>query len=129
MVRARKGAASRQAKRRLFKAVKGFWGRRKNLLRTAKVALLKARKYAFRDRRRRRRDFRRLWILRVNAAARMRGLNYSTFINGLAKAGVEVNRKMLAHVAVFDPQAFDALAKIAGEAVKAAKSSAKPVSA
>lgn len=114
MVRARKGAASRQAKRRLFKAVKGFWGRRKNLLRTAKVALLKARKYAFRDRRVRRRDFRKLWILRVNAAARMRGMNYSTFIHGLAVAGVEVNRKMLAHVAVFDPQAFEAFVKIAG---------------
>ncbi len=120
MVRARKGAASRQAKRRLFKAVKGFWGRRKSLLRTAKVALLKARKYAFRDRRVRRRDFRKLWILRINAAARMRDMNYSTFIHGLAKAGVEVNRKMLAHLAVFDPMAFDAFVKIAGGTPKPA---------
>ena len=114
MVRARKGAASRQAKRRIFKAAKGYWGKRKNLLRTAKMAVVRARRNSFIHRRLRRRDFRKLWILRVNAAARMRGMNYSSFIHGLAKAGVEVNRKMLSHLAVFDPQAFDAFVKIAG---------------
>jgi large subunit ribosomal protein L20 len=113
MVRARKGAAARQAKRRLFKLVKGFWGKRKNLLRTAKTAVLRSRKYAFRDRRVRRREFRKLWIIRINAACRQRDIRYAPFINGLEKAGVEINRKMLAHLAVVDPLAFDQLVKIA----------------
>jgi large subunit ribosomal protein L20 len=113
MVRARKGAAARQAKRRIFKLAKGYWGKRKNLLRTAKMAVVRARRFSYIDRRRRPREFRKLWILRVNAAARMRGTNYSAFIHGLARAGVEVNRKMLAHLAIVDPQAFDALVKVA----------------
>jgi large subunit ribosomal protein L20 len=120
MVRAKKGAAARQAKRRIFKLVKGFWGKRKNLLRTAKVAVLRSRKYAFRDRRVRRRDFRKLWIIRINAACRQRGMRYSTFINGLLRAGVEVNRKMLSHLAIVDPLAFDQLVKIAQGSLAAA---------
>jgi large subunit ribosomal protein L20 len=113
MVRARKGAADRQAKRRLFKLVKGYRGGRRKLLRTVKTAILKARKYAYRDRRNRRRDLRRLWILRINAACRQRQMRYSQFVAGLAEAGVEVDRKMLAHLAVIDPAAFDALVEVA----------------
>ena len=115
MVRAKKGAASRQAKRRIFRLVKGYWGKRKNLLRTAKVAILRARKYAFRDRRNRRREFRKLWIIRINAACRQRGIRYSEFIHGLTTAGVEIDRKMLSHLAIVDPQAFDQLVKIAAK--------------
>jgi large subunit ribosomal protein L20 len=113
MVRAKKGAASRQAKRRLFKLVKGYRGGRKNLLRTLKVAILRSRRFAYRDRRVRRRTFRSLWILRINAACRQRGTRYSVFINGLQAAGVEINRKMLAHLAIVNPVAFDHLVKIA----------------
>jgi large subunit ribosomal protein L20 len=115
MVRAKKGAASRQAKRRIFRLVKGYWGKRKNLLRTAKVAILRARKYAFRDRRNRRREFRKLWIIRINAACRQRGIRYSEFIHGLTTVGVEIDRKMLSHLAIVDPQAFDQLVKIASK--------------
>lgn len=118
MVRATKGAARRQSKRRLFKNVKGFWGGRRKLLKTAKIALLKAGMYAFRDRKARKRDFRSLWILRINAACRQRGTRYNVFIHGLAAAGVELNRKMLAHIAVADPAAFDALVAIANEKAK-----------
>lgn len=109
MVRARKGAARRQAKRRLFKAVKGSVGGRRRLLRTVKSSIIRSRRFAFRDRRCRKRDLRRLWIIRINAACRQRGIRYSAFIHALASAGVEVNRKMLAHLAVIDPAAFDGL--------------------
>lgn len=113
MVRARRGAATRQSKRRLFKLVKGYRGGRRKLLRTVKTAILKARKYAYRDRRNRRRDFRRLWIIRINAACRQRGLRYGQFMRGLAEAHVPLNRKMLAHLAVIDPGGFDALVALA----------------
>lgn len=112
MVRARKGAARRQAKRRLFKAVKGYRGGRKRLLRTVKVAILRSRQYAYRDRKVRKRDLRRLWILRINAACRQRGTRYGIFIHGLKQAGIELNRKILAHLAVIDPAAFDELVSI-----------------
>lgn len=114
MVRARKGAAARQSKRRLFKAVKGYRGGRRKLLRTVKAAILKAGAYSYRDRRVRKRDIRKLWILRINAACRQRGTRYSAFINGLSKAGIELNRKSLAHIAIIDPAAFDALVAAAG---------------
>lgn len=113
MVRARRGAATRQSKRRLFKLVKGYWGGRRRLLKSVKVAILRARRFAYRDRRNRKRDLRRLWILRINAACRQRGLRYSRFIHGLGQANVEVNRKMLAHLAIVDPAAFDALVHVA----------------
>lgn len=113
MVRAKKGAASRQAKRRLFKAVKGFVGGHRRLLRTAKVSLLRSRQFAYRDRRVRKRQLRRLWILRINAACRQRGTRYNLFIHGLARANVKIDRKMLAHLAIIDPSAFDALVTIA----------------
>lgn len=102
-----KGAARNKAKRRLFKKVKGYVGGRHRLLRTAKETILRAGAYAFRDRRARKRDFRRLWIIRINAAVRERGIRYSEFINGLDRANIELDRKMLAEMAVSDPAGFD----------------------
>jgi large subunit ribosomal protein L20 len=102
-----KGAARRKAKRRMFKKAEGYVGGRRRLYRTAKENLLRAGAYAFRDRRLRKRDFRKLWIIRINAAVRNRGLRYSEFINGLAKANISLDRKSLAEMAVHDPQGFD----------------------
>ena len=113
MVRARKGAACRQAKRRLFKAVKGYVGGRRKQLRTAKVAILRSRQFSYRDRKNRKRNLRRLWIIRINAACRARGSRYNRFIHGLQSARIELNRKMLAHVAATDPAAFDKLVELA----------------
>ncbi len=115
-MRTTKGAARNKAKRRLFKKVKGYTGGRRRLLRTAKETLLRSGKFAYRDRKVRKRDFRRLWITRINAAVRERGVRYSDFICGLKKSGIELDRKMLAEMAVHDPAAFDAVV----EAVKAA---------
>ncbi len=115
-MRSMKGAARTQAKKRLFKKVKGFVGGRRRLLRTAKEALVRSGVSAFRDRRARKRDFRSLWIIRINAAVRERGLRYSQFIHGLIKANIELDRKILAELAVHDPPAFDAVV----EKVKAA---------
>ncbi|MEX0793197.1 MAG: 50S ribosomal protein L20 [Pirellulaceae bacterium] len=106
-MRTTKGAARNKAKRRLFKKVKGYRGGRGSLLRTAKETLIRAGVYAFRDRRVRRREFRKLWIIRLNAAARMRGLRYSQLIHGLGKAGIELNRKSLSEMAIHDPAGFD----------------------
>ena len=111
-----KGAARAKAKRRLFKRAKGYVGGRRRLLRTVKENLLRAGAYAFRDRRVRRRDFRRLWIIRINAAVRNRGLRYSEFINGLHKAQIELDRKSLSEMAIHDVPGFDAVV----EKVKAA---------
>jgi len=104
-----KGAARTKAKRRLFKKVKGFRGGRGNMLRTAKETLIRSGVFAFRDRRVRKREFRELWIIRINAAARERGLRYSEFIHGLAKANIGLDRKSLAEMAVNDPAGFDAV--------------------
>jgi large subunit ribosomal protein L20 len=111
-----KGAARGKAKKRLFKKVKGYVGGRGSLLRTAKETLIRAQVYAFRDRRVRKRDFRKLWIIRINAAVRERGLRYSVFINGLKKANIELDRKSLSELAIHDPGAFDQVV----EQVKAA---------
>lgn len=102
-----KGAARNKAKRRLFRKTKGYRGGRGHLLRTAKETLIRSGVFAFRDRRVRKREFRKLWIIRINAAVRERGLRYSEFIHGLAKANIELDRKMLADIAVRDPEAFD----------------------
>jgi len=115
-----KGAARNQAKKRLFRKVKGFVGGRRSLLRTAKETLVRSGVYAFRDRRNRKREFRKLWIIRINAACRERGLRYSELIYGLGKAGVVLDRKMLAEVAVSDPAAFDQIVAAAKEAIPAA---------
>jgi large subunit ribosomal protein L20 len=116
-MRTTKGAARNQAKKRLFKRAKGFVGGRGRLLRTVKETLIKAGVYAFRDRRARKRDFRRLWIIRINAAVRERGLRYSQFIAGLVKAKIGLDRKILAELAVSDPAAFDQIVAVAKEAL------------
>lgn len=118
-MRTRKGAARTQAKKRLFKKAKGFVGGRRRLLRTAKETLVRAGAFAFRDRRAKKREYRRLWIIRLNAACRERGMRYSEFINGLGKANVEINRKMLSEMAIRDPQAFDAVFAIVKDALGA----------
>ena len=109
MTRARSGKTVMRGRKRLRKLTKGFRQSRHNLYRQAVVTLLRARVYAYRDRRVRKRDFRRLWIIRINAACRMRGLRYSQFIAGLQRALVELNRKTLADIATTDSTAFGAL--------------------
>lgn len=106
-MRSMKGAARTQAKKRLFRKVKGYVGGRGRLYRTAKETLARAGAYATRDRRARKRDFRSLWIIRLNAAVRERGLRYSEFINGLNKSGLELDRKTLSEMAIADPSGFD----------------------
>ncbi len=113
MPRVKRALIRRKRLYKLFKASKGFFGGRKNLLRTAVNAVEKARQYQYRDRRVRKRDFRRLWIVRINAAARQHGLSYSRFVHGLDVAGVEINRKMLAQIAIEDPQGFTDLIAVA----------------
>ncbi len=108
-MRTTKGAARTKAKKRLFKKTKGYVGGRRRLTRTAKETLVRAGAFAFRDRRARKRQFRRLWIIRINAACRERGLRYGEFIHGLGKANIEMDRKNLAELAVHDPAAFDAI--------------------
>ncbi len=118
-MRTTKGAARAKAKRKLFKRAKGYRGGRRNMLRTVKETLIRAGVFAFRDRRVKKREFRRLWITRINAACRMRGISYSVFINGLNKAGIELNRKSLAEIAVCDPAGFDSIVESAKEALAA----------
>ena len=115
MPRATKGPARLRSKKRLRKAVKGFVSGRSRLYRTAMETLDRARAYAFRDRRARKRDFRRLWIVRIGAACRQRGLAYSRFVQGLKLAQIELDRKMLADLAITDPGAFDKLVELARE--------------
>merc|ERR1739841_236818 len=109
MVRVTYGPPRHQKKVRWFKQAKGYRGGRSKLWRTVRESVVRAWAYSYRDRRQRKRQFRRLWIVRINAAARMRGVNYSRFIAGLKKSGIELNRKQLAHIAVYDPAAFDQL--------------------
>lgn len=116
MPRVRKGAASRQAKKRIFKAVKGHRGPAGRLIRLAKEAATRAEANARKDRKRKKREFRGLWVVRLNAACRQRGLRYSQFINGAKKADIALNRKMLSEIAIADSAGFDMIA----EAVKAA---------
>jgi large subunit ribosomal protein L20 len=106
-MRTKKGSARTQAVRRLKKKAEGYVGGRRKLLRTVKETLLRAGRYAYRDRRLKRRDFRRLWIIRLNAACRERGLRYSQFIAGLAKTQIQLDRKSLSELAILDPAAFD----------------------
>jgi large subunit ribosomal protein L20 len=109
MARVKRGVQKKKRKRRLFKAVKGFWGRRKSTYRTAREALNRAMAYSTRDRKVRAREFRKLWIIRINAACRGEQMSYSSFIGGLAAGGVKINRKMLAQLAVEDPSGLDFL--------------------
>ena len=118
MPRARKGAARHQAKKRILKAVKGHRGSAGRLYRLAKEAVVRAGVNARIDRKRRKRDFRGLWITRLNAACRQRGMRYSRFINGCKKANIALNRKMLSEIAIYDPKAFDAIVEAAKAAVE-----------
>ncbi len=113
MPRVKRGVTARARHKKVLSQAKGYRGRRKNVYRIAKEAVMKAGQYAYRDRRQRKRQFRSLWIARINAAARELGLNYSLLINGLKKAEIEVDRKVLADLAVFDKPAF---AQIANQA-------------
>jgi large subunit ribosomal protein L20 len=113
MPRVKRGVAAKKRKRRILRQAKGYYGGRGNLLKTAREAVEKGWKYAYRDRRQRKRQFRALWIARINAGAREHGLSYSRLIHGLKAAGVEVDRKILAELAVADPKAFAELANLA----------------
>ncbi|QRE72897.1 50S ribosomal protein L20 [Methylobacterium aquaticum] len=125
MARVKRGVTSHAKHKKVFKAAKGYYGRRKNTIRIAKQAVEKGMQYAYRDRKNKKRNFRALWIQRINAAVRPHGLTYSRFINGLAKAGVQVDRKALSELAIHEPAAFVAVVEKAksvlpAELVKAA---------
>ncbi len=110
MARVKRGVVARRRHRKVLNRAKGYYGARRKVYRVAKQAVIKAGQYAYRDRRQRKRDFRSLWITRINAAAREHGLSYSRFINGLKRAEIEIDRKVLADLAVHDKAAFKALA-------------------
>ena len=119
MPRATNNVASRRRQKKYLKVAKGYFGARSKLYKTAMQAVEKAWLYAYRDRKQRKRMFRRLWIVRINAGARANGLTYSTFINGLNKSNIQINRKILAYLAMHDRVAFDALCtQIAGQIAK-----------
>jgi large subunit ribosomal protein L20 len=120
MPRVKKGAARRQSKKRIFKDVKGFRGPRSKNWRLAQEARVRAGVYAFKDRRRKKRDFRSLWITRISAACAERGLRYSRFIYGLKMAQVALNRKILSEMAIHDPEGFDQVVEIARQAAESA---------
>lgn len=113
MSRVKRGNVARQRRKKTLKLAKGYYGDKSKKFRVAKQAVMKSGNYAYRDRKAKKRDFRRLWITRINAAARTNGMSYSTFISGLKKNGVEVNRKVLADLAVHDAAAFADLVNIA----------------
>ena len=119
MARVKRGVTAHAKHKKVLKAAKGFYGRRKNTIRTAKAAVDKAAQYAYRDRKRRKRTFRALWIQRLNAAVRPFGLTYSRFINGLDRAGVTVDRKVLSDLAITEPAAFRAIVDKAKSALPA----------
>jgi large subunit ribosomal protein L20 len=120
MARAGRSYDSRRRRKRILKAARGYFGGRRKLYTVAKHAVDKGRQYAYRDRRVRKREFRRLWIIRINAAARLHGLSYSRFMNGLKQAGVDLDRSVLADLAVQDPSAFADLAQLAKERLETA---------
>ncbi len=109
MARVKRGVTARARHKKVLKQAKGYYGARSRVYRVAKQAVIKAGQYAYRDRRNKKRQFRQLWIVRINAAARQNGLSYSRFINGLKKASVEIDRKILADIAVHDQKGFAAL--------------------
>ncbi len=111
MARVKRGVTAHARHKKVLEAAKGFYGRRKNTIRTAKAAVDKAGQYSYRDRKVRKRSFRSLWIQRINAAARLEGLTYATFIHGLDLAGIEIDRKVLSDIAGNDPAGFKAIAE------------------
>ena len=117
MARVKRGVTSHAKHKKVLKAVKGHWGRRKNTIRVARQAMEKAMQYAYRDRRNKKRDFKSLWIQRINAGVRAEGLTYSKFINGLNKSGIKLDRKILAEIAYDNPEAFKTIVKKAQAAL------------
>ena len=117
MARVKRGVTSKAKHKKVLKAVKGQWGRRKNTIRVAKQAMEKAMQYAYRDRRNKKRDFKSLWIQRINAGVRAEGLTYSKFISGLSKSGIKLDRKILAEIAYDNPEAFKTIVKKAQSAL------------
>lgn len=117
MARVKRGVTSRAKHKKVLKAVKGQWGRRKNTIRVAKQAMEKAMQYAYRDRRTKKRNFKTLWIQRINAGVRAEGLTYSKFINGLNKCGIIIDRKVLAEIAYDNPEAFKTIVQKAQSAL------------
>ncbi len=118
MARVKGAMMTRKRRKKTLKMAKGYYGAKSRLFKTAKEAVMKSGNYAYIGRKQKKRDFRRLWITRISAACKQNGMNYSTFINGLKKAGIELNRKMLAEIAVSDPKAFTALTEQAKDALK-----------
>jgi len=117
MARVKRGVTSHAKHKKVLKAVKGQWGRRKNTIRIARQAMEKAMQYAYRDRRNKKRDFKSLWIQRINAGVRAEGLTYSKFIHGLSKSGIKLDRKILAEIAYDNPEAFKTIVKKAQSAL------------
>ncbi|MDX1499112.1 MAG: 50S ribosomal protein L20 [Woeseiaceae bacterium] len=117
MARVKRGTTAKARHKKVLGKAKGYYGARSKLYKTAKQAVIKAGQYAYRDRRQRKRQFRALWITRINAAARLHGLSYSRLINGLHRADVDIDRKVLADIAVHDPEAFGAIAEQAKAAL------------
>ncbi|MCY3732555.1 MAG: 50S ribosomal protein L20 [Rhodospirillaceae bacterium] len=119
MARVKRGVIAKARHKKVLRQAKGYYGARSRTYKVAKQAVIKAGQYAYRDRRQRKRQFRALWIARINAAARLNGLSYSRLINGLKRAGIEVDRKVLADIAVHDQEAFTAIAEAAKDALAA----------
>ena len=117
MARVKRGVTSRAKNKKVIKAVKGKWGRRKNTIRVTRQAMEKAMQYAYRDRRNKKRTFKSLWIQRINAGVRSEGITYSKFINGLNKSGIKIDRKILAQIAYENPEAFKTIVKKAQAAL------------
>ena len=117
MARVKRSVTSKAKHKKVFKAVKGQWGRRKNTIRVARQAMEKSMQYAYRDRRAKKRDFKSLWIQRINAGVRAEGLTYSKFVNGLNKSGIKLDRKILAEIAYDNPEAFKTIVKKAQAAL------------
>lgn len=118
MARVKGALATRKRRKKTLKLAKGYFGAKSKLFKTAKEAVMTSGNYAYIGRRQKKRDFRRLWITRISAAAKLNGMNYSTFMNGLAKSGAQINRKMLADIAVNDPNGFAALVKASKKALE-----------
>ncbi|WP_412057282.1 50S ribosomal protein L20 [Bartonella sp. DGB2] len=117
MARVKRGVTAHAKHKKVLKQAEGFYGRRKNTIRAAKAAVDRSKQYAYRDRKNRKRSFRALWIQRINAAVRLEGLTYGRFIDGLAKAGIEVDRKVLSDIAIHEPAAFSNLVNAAKKAL------------
>ena len=117
MARVKRGVTSHAKHKKVLKAVKGQWGRRKNTIRVARQAMEKAMQYAYRDRRNKKRDFKSLWITRINAGVRAEGMTYSKFVNGLSKSGIKIDRKILAEIAYDNPEAFKTIVRKAQAAL------------